>query len=418
MLDRWQMEYVTQHVRPGAGERVIHQFGTSWMTPWYFPQLWFYTLAGFRKLMLLMHQGAQYDVIIPQDGVFSGAFAALAGKLTGTRVICIDHSDLTWYKNRSYRVERWRDLDGRAWPWLFRQLVRFLLAFYWPSLYILARIATSQADHLLSPGVDGDEIDEICRDLHVPLSRLTRFNVFVDMEKYADLSPKERASILADMGIPGDALVIMLSVRLELEKGLDISIESITRALSSLPPALHDRVFVIITGDGKLRGWLEEEIRRKGLSDICRITGHVSNEKVISLLQASDISLNTSSRGVCMPASVLEGMATGCAVIASSEPLANTYVLAQERGIVVPANNVERTSKALELLLKDSNLRVRMCKAARAYIAQHHNREMFQRVLLRATYWSDFDQLLNAQSEPSDAMEKLNTMNEIISEQR
>lgn len=405
MADRWQMEYVTELIKSDVGERLAHQFGRGWMQPWHFPQVWLYMFAGARKLLSLIHKGANYGLIIPQDGVFSGAFAVLVGKLTGVRVICFDHSTLT-YKSRAYHAERLRDLNGRKWPWFFRQLVRLFLAFYWPSLHIIARFATMYADHLLSPGVPGDEIDEVCRNLHLPPSRVTRFNLTVDMQRHADLSAEERAEQRASMGIPTDALVIAITVRFDLEKGLDISMESISRIMSELPPTLRDRVRVVIAGDGKLRGWLEEEIHQRGLSYVCRMMGNISNEEVNSLLAVSDISFHTSTRGVCMPTAVLEGMAAGCAVIASDEPLANVRMLAEGRGMAVPAGDVEETSKALGRLLRDSDLRDRMGKAAREYITLHHGAEAFRRVLLRASYWSDLHQLLEAQSEPLEFNER------------
>src|SRR2546421_11791071 len=184
------------------------------------------------------------------------------------------------------------------------------------------------------------------------------------MQQHTDFSEKKKAARRASMNIPADTLVIAIIIRLEMQKGLDISMESISRTISSLPPALRDRVRVIIAGDGSLREWLEEEIRQRGLSHMCRMMGNISSEGVHSLLAASDISLYTSTRGVCMPAAVLEGMAAGCAVIASTEPLANVHVLAEGRGIVVPAGDVEQTSQALEYLLRDADLRNRMGKAA------------------------------------------------------
>lgn len=403
MADRWQMEYVTQRIRPGAEERVIYQFGSNWMTPWHFPQVWFYVLAGICKLLSLMKHSMNYGLLIPQDGVFSGAFAAIVGRLVGVRVVCFDHSTLTWYKSRAYHTEAQRRLDGKEWPRLFRQLVQFLRAFYWPSLRILAKLTMTQASHLLIPGVAGDEIDEICRELHFPISRVTRFNVTVDETRYVELSNEERVSRRVSMNIPPDALVIAITVRLELEKGLDVSIESIAQTVHSLPSILRDRVRVMIAGDGMLRGLLEEEIRSKGLSQICKVMGHISSTEISSLLEVSDISLHTSTRGVCMPAAVLEGMAAGCAVIASTEPLANVRVLSEGRGIVVPAGDVEQTSKALESLIKDGDLRDRLGKAARSYITMHHSPEAFRRVLLRASYWSDLDQLLEIQAEPPEA---------------
>jgi glycosyltransferase involved in cell wall biosynthesis len=405
MVDRWQLDYLTQRIGPDAGERVMHRFGRTWMTPWHFPQVWLYVLTGARKLLSLMHRGANYELIIPQDGVFSAAFAALVGKLTGVRVVCFDHSTLTWFKSRNYSAEKWRYLEGKTWPWLFLQLVRLLLAFYWPSLHLLARFATAQADHFLIPGVPGDEIDAICRELRIPASQVTRFNLTVDMQRHEALSAEERAARRASMNIPIDALVIAIAARLDPEKGLDISMESISRVVSSLPPALSDRVRVMIAGDGKLRGWLEEEIRRRELSHVCRMMGYVSNKEIQSLLEASDILLYTSTRGACMPLAVLEGMAASCAVIASDEPLANVYVLAEERGIVVPAGDLDQTGIALERLLRDNDLRDQMGKAARDYISLHHSAEAFRRVLLRASYWSELDQLLEAQIESLEDIE-------------
>ena len=277
-----------------------------------------------------------------------------------------------------------------------KAVTHFLLAF----LAYASTFATSQADHLLSPGVIGDEVDEMCRVLRIPRSRVTRFNLSVDTQRLEALSVEERVSRRAIMAIPADALVIAITVRFDLEKGLAISVESIYRALASLPSALRDRVRVMIAGDGPLRGWLEEEIRQSGLSDVCQMMGNVSNEEVNALLAISDISLHTSTRGVCMPTAVLEGMAAGCAVIASNEPLANVHVLAEERGIVVPAGDVEQTSHALERLLRDSDLRDRMGKAAREYIARHHSAEAFRRVLLRIAYWSDLINCLRHRTIP------------------
>jgi hypothetical protein len=47
-----------------------------------------------------------------------------------------------------------------------------------------------------------------------------------------------------------------------------------------------------------------------------------------------------------------------------------------------------------------------MGKAAREYIALHHSAEAFRRVLLRASYWSGVDQLLEIQAEPLKANER------------
>ncbi len=398
MADRWHIEYLVQQSGVDAGDRVIHRFGKRWMTPWFFPQVWVYAFAGARELFSLLRLGSRFQLVLSQDGAFTAAFAALVGRLTGVRVICVDHSTLSWYKNRSFRAEWLCYLKGKSWPKPVCWLARVLLHAYWPSLYLLARFATSHVDHLLSPGVAGDEIDDVCRELRVPVSRVTRFNITVEPHRQQPVSIEERASIRASMGIPIDALVIAVTVRLDPEKGLDIMLESISRALAVLPVGLQERVRVMIAGDGLLKAWLENEIRRLGLERVCRVMGKIPLEQVHALLSASDISLHTSTRGVGMPAAVLEGMAAGCAVVASTEPLANVRVLARGRGIVVPAGDVERTSAALQRLLSDPELRSRMGQAAREYVLCEHSVEAFRRVLLRATYWSDLDTLLDSET--------------------
>jgi len=95
-----------------------------------------------------------------------------------------------------------------------------------------------------------------------------------------------------------------------------------------------------------------------------------------------------------MSMAVLEAMASGCAVIASTRPLSNAHLLADGRGIAVPAENVEQTSQALILLLNDLELCYQMGNLARDYVARHHSAAMFRRSLLRVTKWSSLDEML------------------------
>jgi glycosyltransferase involved in cell wall biosynthesis len=85
---------------------------------------------------------------------------------------------------------------------------------------------------------------------------------------------------------------------------------------------------------------------------------------------------------------VLEAMASGCAVLATTLPLANVHMLAEGRGITVPPGDAVETSKALVRLLNDPDLCHRMGKLARDYVAVRHSASEFRRVLRRATYWS------------------------------
>lgn len=92
---------------------------------------------------------------------------------------------------------------------------------------------------------------------------------------------------------------------------------------------------------------------------------------------------------------VLEAMASGCAVVASTEPKSNAHLLSEGRGIAVPPGDVAKTSAALIRLVNDLELCRQMGRLARNYIAVQHSGAMFRRTLMRVTYWSALDEILN-----------------------
>jgi hypothetical protein len=208
-----QLEYLTQCIGPQHPERfVIHRFGTAKMTPWLFPGLWLYFIAGFRKLVVLLRQGAAYHTILPQDAIYTGAFSVLAAKLADIRVVCIDHGDLTLLYSHSYRAERLHDLTRKQWPPLFRLAMQRLLVFYWPSRYIHAWITARFIDHLLIPGVAGDGIEEVCTQLGIPQSRITRFASMINTDQHVVPDAALKAQIRQQKGIAADAIVVALVV--------------------------------------------------------------------------------------------------------------------------------------------------------------------------------------------------------------
>src|SRR5713226_8001420 len=392
--DIWQLEYLTQSVGPQPQRFVIHRFGTAITSPWYFPFVWLYVVAGVQKLLSLLRHGAGYHIILPQDSVSTGAFSALAAKLARVRVVCIDHGDLSAFSRHNH-AERITVVAKRSWPWLIRVLARWSFKFYLPSRFLLARISARLVDHYLIPGVVGDGVEEICQDLGVPTSRITRYPSMIDVNRHVVPEAATRASKREEKGIPTDAIVVAIICRLDPEKSLDVAIESISRALAMLSPELRARVRVIIAGDGLLRRQIEEDIHTRGLSQTCLLWGEASATEVVSLLGLSDIFLYTSRRGGCFAMAVLEAMASGCAVVASTEPISNAHLLAEGRGISVPAGDVEQTALALVRLVNDLKLCRRMGSLARDYIAVYHSPAEFRRTLMRATYWSGLDKILD-----------------------
>lgn len=395
----WQIEYLTRLVGPHPNGYIIHRFGTARIFPAQFPNVWLYCIAGFYRLISLLRKGAGYDVILPQDGVFTSAFAALVGKLVGVRVVCIDHGNLTLLNSRIYRMERIQAIKTKNWSPIHRLLARLRDVWYWPSQHLLAKFAARFVDHYLIPGIEGDGVEESCLQLGIRKSRITRFASVIDMDRHILPESESRANIRKEKGITADAIVISIVSRLTPEKGLKIALEGISQALSVLPQALCERVHVIIAGEGPLRKHLEEEIRMRGLSRNFALWGEISSADAVSLFGISDIFLYTSTRGACFSMSVLEAMASSCAVIASTEPLSNAHLLTEGRGIAVPPGDAEQIGTALVRLISNPESCSQMGCLAREYIARYHSPAMFRRTLMRATYWSRLDALFQAGSE-------------------
>ena len=384
MENHWQMLYLTHHKGQGAEELAIELFGRRIASPWQFPGVWLYCLSGGAKLLHLLGSGSAYELILPQDGVFTSAFAALIGKMAGIRVVCMDHGSVTLLNNRSFQRECLETLVCYSWPQ--RALFSLLFRLYWPSQYVMARIATPCIDQFL---VAGDEVEEVYRTLlHVHPGRISRYAYMIDVTRF---TPPDKDTWLQGrmaQGLAEDAIVITLINRLAVEKGLHFALEGIALALSSLPLQVRERVKVLIVGDGALRSQVKADIQKHHLRSQCILWGEAKPHDVIMLLGISDIFLYSGTRGTNYSVAVLEAMAAGCAVVASVMPQSNAQLLAEGRGIAVTPASATEIGAAITRLCNDIALCHTMGQMAREYVAVYHSPLALQRSLLRVSFFT------------------------------
>ncbi|MGH2506226.1 MAG: D-glucuronyl C5-epimerase family protein [Ktedonobacteraceae bacterium] len=383
MEDQWQMVYLTNYKGPDAAGLEIEVFGNRITRPWQFPGVWLYGLAGFSKLLAFLRRNPHCRLVLPQDGIFTGAFAAVAGKMAGARVICIDHGNIPTLAQPILRQERAREVQ--TYPWYKRIPSQLRSACYWPSLSLLARICTHFTDLYL---IAGDETAEVCRQyLGIHPSRIIRYDFLVDMAHFPLRETVSRASQRAEQAIPAEAILITMINRLAIEKGMDTAIAGIAQALTALPPEVQTRVRVLIVGNGPLRAQVQADIRHYGLDKVCTLWGDANTAQVAMLLSISDIFLYNGTRGVNSMA-VLEAMAAGCAVVASLVPRSNARLLAEGRGITIAPGDANAIATALIHLCHNPALCQHMGESARAYIATYHTDQMLKRNVWRATFFT------------------------------
>jgi len=124
----------------------------------------------------------------------------------------------------------------------------------------------------------------------------------------------------------------------------------------------------VIAGGGPDRPAVESEVRRLGLESVVRLAGERND--VGELLAAADLFV-LSSRSEGLPLSILEAMAAGLPVVASSVGGVPELVVEGETGLLVPPGDPGALAAAIERLLDDSALRRQLGAAGRNRVSEH-----------------------------------------------
>ena len=125
---------------------------------------------------------------------------------------------------------------------------------------------------------------------------------------------------------------------------------------------LHPSLRYCLVGDGPLRGWLETEIRRRGLETCVTLDSGVTDAR--SLYAAFDIAVQASdSEG--LPNAVLEAAAAGLPIVATAVGGTAEILTSGVNGLLVAKGDREGLAAAIGQLSVDGDLRRRLGLAAR-----------------------------------------------------
>jgi glycosyltransferase involved in cell wall biosynthesis len=119
---------------------------------------------------------------------------------------------------------------------------------------------------------------------------------------------------------------------------------------------------LLLVGDGPLRPQLEEFCAQQGLRSV-KFLGNLRHRNLLECVSGSDVfALTSSEEG--MPTAVVEALALGKPVVATSVGGIPEVVKDGENGILIPPRSPSGVAKALEALLTDVGLRKRLGKVA------------------------------------------------------
>lgn len=210
-------------------------------------------------------------------------------------------------------------------------------------------------------------------DAGVPAQRISVQHNSVRAQ--APVSPEEVRALKNRFGIAEDERVVLAIGRLSQEKGhLDL-ISSFAR-LRNAHPGLVTKL--VIVGDGPERDRLEAAVRSLRLGERVIFAGHINNVRVF-YAAADLLALPSHSEG--SPNVVLEAMAAGVPIVATSVGGVPEIVEDNESALLVPAHDPSAMAEAIARMLSDEKLVRHLTTNASALVTSRFSPETYVRSL-------------------------------------
>lgn len=183
----------------------------------------------------------------------------------------------------------------------------------------------------------------------------------ISLERFSP--PADKLSVWQRTGLPGKYGIGTFG-RIRDDKGSDIFVDAMIRLLPEFPEWTAVLAGLCTPQHAAFQQRLQEKIAAAGLSDRIVFLGVIGADKVADWYQNVLITV-ACPRYEPFGLTPLEGMACGCAVVASDTGAFRTIVDEGVTGHVVPTNDVEALARALRGLMQDAHHTLAMGQSGR-----------------------------------------------------
>jgi glycosyltransferase involved in cell wall biosynthesis len=171
--------------------------------------------------------------------------------------------------------------------------------------------------------------------------------------------PVDRDQLRSSLELNGPTLVF--AGRLTRQKSLEVALEAIGQ---------NDAIGLLVAGEGDERAALERRAHDLGLGARVRFLGPLPRERVLDLFRAADAALLSSS-WENFPHTVVEALAVGTPVLATSAGGVAEVVYDGRNGLLVPPGDADALADAVRRFFADEGLRTRLRLAAAPSVADY-----------------------------------------------
>ncbi len=143
----------------------------------------------------------------------------------------------------------------------------------------------------------------------------------------------------------------------------------------------NSKIHWLILGEGRMSKWVEEQISKRGLSEVFHMLGKHPVEEMPSYFSLADTMLVTLKRepifALTIPSKVQSYLACGKPIIAALDGEGARIIEESGAGLVCPAEDPERLAQiVLEMYRKSHNERIEMGLLGRKYYETNFERKM------------------------------------------
>jgi glycosyltransferase involved in cell wall biosynthesis len=171
-------------------------------------------------------------------------------------------------------------------------------------------------------------------------------------------------------GIPQNVKLVLFVAALDRAhhfKGLS----HLLQALQTLSPT----IWLLVVGDGDLREEYERQAYELGVSNRVIFAGAIPHTNLPPYFRSADVTVLPSTQTESFGLVLIESLACGTPVIASSLPGVRTVVDHESDGLLVAPNHPVSLAEAISTILKNESLRQAMGRRGRAKVEAHYGWE-------------------------------------------